>query len=61
MTRLDLRPLDHEPVSFRAPFDVRRPLMRDLAAVRQDYFTALHEPLVSRNAVILTRFAADKC
>jgi hypothetical protein len=45
MTRLDLRPLDVEPVSVRAPFDVRRPVVRDVAAVRHDYLSALREPL----------------
>jgi hypothetical protein len=45
MTRPDLRPLDVEPVSVRAPYDVRRPLVRDVAIVRHDYLTALHEPL----------------
>ena len=32
MTRPDLRPLDVEPVSVRFPFDVRQPLVRDVAA-----------------------------
>jgi hypothetical protein len=45
MTRLDLRPLEIEPLSVRAPFDVRRALVRDVAAVRLDYLTAMHEPL----------------
>ena len=44
MNRLDLRPLNSEPVSVRAPFDVRRPVVRDVAAVRADYLLALHEP-----------------
>ena len=45
MTRLDLRPLDTEPVSVHAPYDVRRPVSWDVSAVRHDYLTALHEPL----------------
>jgi hypothetical protein len=45
MSRLDLRPLDAEPVSVRAPYDIRRPLVRDVNAVRRDYLAALHEPL----------------
>lgn len=45
MSRLDLRPLDTEPVSVRAPFDIRRPLVRDVNAVLLDYLAALHEPL----------------
>jgi len=45
MTRPDLRPLDVKPVSVRFPFDVRQPLVRDVAAVRADYLAALHEPL----------------
>ena len=45
MSRLDLRPLHAEPVSVRAPYDVRRPLIRDVAARRLDYLAALHEPL----------------
>ena len=45
MTRPDLRPLDVEPVSVRFPFDVRQPLVRDVAVVRADYLAALREPL----------------
>ena len=45
MSRLDLRPLGAEPVSVRAPFDVHRPVIRDVGAVRQDYLAALREPL----------------
>jgi hypothetical protein len=45
--RFDLRPLDVEPVSVRAPFDVRRPLVRDVDAVRADYLAALREPLAA--------------
>jgi hypothetical protein len=45
MTRPDLRPLDVEPVSVRAPYDVRRPTVWDVLAVRAEYLTALHEPL----------------
>jgi hypothetical protein len=47
MTRLDLRPLDAEPVSVRAPYDVRQPVIRDVVAVRLDYLAALREPLGS--------------
>ena len=45
MTRPDLRPLDVEPVSVRAPYDVRRPAVWDVAAVRAEYLAVLHEPL----------------
>ena len=45
MSRLDLRPLDSEPISVRPPFDVRRPVVRDVGAARQDYLAALREPL----------------
>jgi hypothetical protein len=45
MTRVDLRPLDTEPVSARAPYDVRRPVVWDVLAVRAEYLAALHEPL----------------
>lgn len=44
MSPLDLRPLDREPVSIRAPYDVRRPRIWDLEANRLDYLDALHEP-----------------
>jgi hypothetical protein len=44
MTALDLRPLDSEPVSIWPPYDVRRPRIWDLEAVRLDYLAALHEP-----------------
>jgi hypothetical protein len=44
MNTLDLRPLDREPVSIRPPYDVRRPPIWDLEAVRLDYLAALHEP-----------------
>jgi hypothetical protein len=44
MTRPDLRPLDVEPVSVRAPYDVRRPAVWDVLAVRADYLTALTNP-----------------
>jgi hypothetical protein len=45
MIRLDLRPLDTEPLGVHAPYDVRRPVVRDVAAVRADYLAVLHEPL----------------
>ena len=44
MNPLDLRKLDREPVSIRAPYDVRRPLIWDLEANRLDYLDALREP-----------------
>lgn len=47
MKGLDLRPLDIAPVSIRAPFDVRRPRIWDLAANRADYLAALTEPFGS--------------
>jgi len=45
MIHLDLRPLATEPVGVHAPYDVCRPVVRDVAAVRADYLAALHEPL----------------
>ena len=45
MSYRDLRPLHAEPVSVRAPYDVRRPPIRDVTALRLDYLAALHEPL----------------
>jgi hypothetical protein len=45
MTRPDLRPFDVEPVSVRAPYDVRRPAVWDVLAVRAEYLAVLHEPL----------------
>jgi hypothetical protein len=45
MSRLDLCPRDVEPVSVRASFDVRRPVLRDRDAVRFAYLAALREPL----------------
>lgn len=44
MSPLDLRPLDREPVSIRAPYDVRRPRIWDLEASRQDFIDAVREP-----------------
>ena len=41
MTRVDLRPFDTEPVSARAPYDVRRPVVWDVLAVRAEYLAAL--------------------
>jgi hypothetical protein len=43
---LDLRKLDREPVSIRAPYDVRRPRIWDLEANRLDYLDAMREPFV---------------
>lgn len=45
MSRLDLRPLDEMPISIRAPFDVRRPILYDLEASLLDYLDALMTPL----------------
>lgn len=39
-----LGPLDREPVSLRAPFDVRRPPIWDTDANRLDFLAALTEP-----------------
>ena len=46
MTAIDLRPLDREPVSIRAPYDVRRPRIWDLESNRRDYLAAMREPFV---------------
>lgn len=45
MTRLDLRPLDREPINIRPPFDVRRTLIYDLEGSRLDFLAAVREPL----------------
>lgn len=44
MKALDLRKLDQEPVSVRAPYDVRRLRIWNLEANRFDYLDALREP-----------------
>ncbi|MBA2323525.1 MAG: hypothetical protein H0V92_05740 [Pseudonocardiales bacterium] len=45
MTNTTYGALDVEPVSHWAPFDVRRPLIYDLAGARLDRLNALREPL----------------